>query len=107
MADWGYSVHKDRQIVWDDNDHSLYAELIRLEPSADICIQCGSCAATCTTGQYTAFSLRNIMLLINRGETGQLNGDIHNCMFCGKCQLVCPRGVNTRNVIHVLNRLMK
>jgi heterodisulfide reductase subunit C len=24
-------------------------------------------------------------------------------MFCGKCQLICPRGVNMRNLILSLN----
>jgi heterodisulfide reductase subunit C len=28
-------------------------------------------------------------------------------MFCGKCQLVCPRGVNLRNVILTLNRAIE
>jgi heterodisulfide reductase subunit C len=28
-------------------------------------------------------------------------------MFCGKCQLVCPRGVNLRNVILTINRAIE
>jgi heterodisulfide reductase subunit C len=24
---------------------------------------------------------------------------IGKCMLCGKCALVCPRGVNTRNIV--------
>jgi len=106
VADWGYGLKADGQIVWDENDHRLYAELIRREPSADICIQCGSCTATCTAGLYTSFSLRQMMLLLNRGELIHLKEEIRKCMLCGKCQLVCPRGVNTRNILHELNRIL-
>ncbi len=105
-AGWGYSLKADRQIVWDDNDHAQYQELLRREPSAKLCIQCGSCAATCTAGLYTTFSLRHLLLMLNRGEFSGLKEDIRKCMFCGKCQLVCPRGVNTRNVLHELNRIL-
>jgi heterodisulfide reductase subunit C len=28
-------------------------------------------------------------------------------MFCGKCQLVCPRGVNLRNLILAMNRAIE
>jgi len=28
-----------------------------------------------------------------------LKKEIEKCMLCGKCQLVCPRGVNLRNLI--------
>lgn len=103
---WGYGLKADRQIVWDENDHAPYQELIRREPSADICIQCGTCTATCTSGLFTSFSLRHLLLMLNRGELAQLKENIRNCMFCGKCQLVCPRGVNTRNVLHELNRML-
>jgi heterodisulfide reductase subunit C len=28
-------------------------------------------------------------------------------MLCGKCQLACPRGVNTRNVILTIQRALE
>jgi heterodisulfide reductase subunit C len=28
---------------------------------------------------------------------------MEKCFFCGKCQLVCPRGVNLRNLILSIN----
>jgi len=29
----------------------------------------------------------------------EIKEEMEKCMFCGKCQLLCPRGVKTRNVI--------
>ena len=37
--------------------------------------------------------------LIRRGEIEPLREEVTRCMLCGKCLLVCPRGVNTRNVV--------
>ena len=55
--------------------------------------------ATCTTGNLTKFSLREIHILIKRGENDNLLKSLKKCMLCGKCTLVCPRGVNTRNIV--------
>jgi heterodisulfide reductase subunit C len=45
--------------------------------------------------------------LMRRGESRQIKLDMKKCMFCGKCQLICPRGVNLRNVILTMNRLLE
>jgi heterodisulfide reductase subunit C len=64
-----------------------------------LCIECGACSATCTSGSLTRFSLRELQILIRRGENADALKSIGKCMLCGKCTLVCPRGVNTRNVV--------
>ncbi len=99
MDKFGFSISKGRQIEWDQNDRSVADYIREKEPSFRLCIACGGCAATCTTGNFTRFSLREINILIHRGENQKPAGDIKKCMLCGKCTLVCPRGVNTRNVI--------
>jgi heterodisulfide reductase subunit C len=43
-------------------------------------------------------------LLLRRGETTSLAKEIDKCMLCGKCMLVCPRGINIRNVIMLLKK---
>jgi heterodisulfide reductase subunit C len=50
-------------------------------------------------GNFTRFSLREVNILIKRGENDQVYQALKKCMLCGKCSLVCPRGVNTRNII--------
>ena len=42
---------------------------------------------------------RELNILIHRGENIKPRNEIKKCMLCGKCILVCPRGVNTRNVV--------
>jgi heterodisulfide reductase subunit C len=100
MTDWGYKIVSGRQIDFENNDFSVAEFVSRHEPSFRWCIGCGSCTATCSAAQFTDFNPRKIYTLIQRGETTALAQEIAKCMLCGKCQLVCPRGINTRNVIH-------
>ena len=32
---------------------------------------------------------------------------LRHCMLCGKCQLVCPRGINTRHLILSIGKVYK
>ena len=99
MDKFGFTLSKARVIDFDANDRSLAEYIIEKEPSLKLCIECGGCSATCTTGNYISFSLREIHILLKRGENEQVRNKIRNCMLCGKCSLVCPRGVNTRNIV--------
>jgi len=99
MEKFGFSLHKARVINYDSNDRSIVDYIIEREPSLKLCIECGCCSATCTTGNFTAFSLREINILLKRGENEEVKNKIKQCMLCGKCVLLCPRGVNTRNVV--------
>jgi heterodisulfide reductase subunit C len=99
MIDFGFTLSGGRQINYDSNDKRIAAYIAANEPTFKMCIECGGCAATCTTGQFTKFSLREFNILLKRGENETVKKSIRKCMLCGKCSLVCPRGVNTRNVI--------
>jgi len=99
MEKFGFTILKERHIDYDANDRSIAEYIFEREPSFRLCIECGCCSATCTTGNFTRFSLRELQILIKRGENDQVRENIKKCMLCGKCTLVCPRGVNTRNVI--------
>ena len=99
MDKFGFNISKGRQINYDANDRSVADYIYDREPTFRLCIECGGCSATCTTGSFTEFSLREINILLKRGENAQVRNNISKCMLCGKCFLVCPRGVNTRNVI--------
>jgi heterodisulfide reductase subunit C len=99
MDKFGFTISQGRQIDYDSNTRNVAEYIYENEPSFRLCIECGGCSATCTTGNFTSFSLREMNILIKRGETAQMLQNLKKCMLCGKCTLVCPRGVNTRNVI--------
>lgn len=107
MVNFGYSILRDESIDFDRNDLRIAEFVAAREPSINRCIGCGGCTATCSTGHFVDFNIRRVHTLIRRGETKHLKKEIQKCMFCGKCQLVCPRGVNLRNVILTINRALE
>ncbi|MCC8174715.1 MAG: 4Fe-4S dicluster domain-containing protein [Odoribacter sp.] len=99
MIFWGYSIPEGKTIDYDKNDKEFAEFLFKKAPDSALCIGCGSCTATCTAGNLTDFNIRKLQILIKRGEYEETRKNIHSCMLCGKCLLVCPRGVNTRKMI--------
>jgi heterodisulfide reductase subunit C len=99
MNKFGFSISKGRQIDFDSNDRRMADYIFEKEPTFRLCIECGGCSATCTSGNFTEFSLRELNILIKRGENDIVRKNIKKCMLCGKCSLVCPRGVNTRHIV--------
>ncbi len=104
MADFGFTLSKGRQIDYEANDKRIAEYIYSKEPSFRLCIECGGCSATCTTGSFTKFSLRELHILMKRGENDRVRQDIRKCMLCGKCILVCPRGVNTRHIVFLARK---
>lgn len=96
---FGFSISAGRQINYDSNDRTIAEYILDKEPTFRLCIECGGCSATCSTGNFIRFSLREMNILLKRGENDSVKNEIRRCMLCGKCTLVCPRGVNTRNVV--------
>lgn len=104
--EFGFTINRDRQINFDNLAKDVYLKLKVMEPSVAACISCGTCAATCSAAQFTDFSLRKYILLLRRGYTDEVAENIDKCMFCGKCQLACPNGVNTRNVVLSIQKII-
>lgn len=104
MPNFGYTINSDRQIDYDSNDLRIMRYLIVNEPSFQVCFACGTCSATCSAGIFTEFSLRRLIGDIKRGEVRNVKKEAEKCMLCGKCQLACPRRVNTRNIILGIQR---
>ena len=45
--------------------------------------------------------------VLNKERRGEYKGayeEISKCMLCGKCRLVCPRGINTRGLVMLIKR---
>jgi len=104
MDKFGFTISKGRQIDYESNSRRIADYIFKHEPSFRLCIECGACSATCTAGNFTGFSLRELNILIKRGENDQVYETLKKCMLCGKCSLVCPRGVNTRNIVVLAKR---
>jgi heterodisulfide reductase subunit C len=99
MDKFGFTISTGRQIDYEHNSREVAEYIYKNEPSFRLCIECGGCSATCTTGNFTRFSLRELNILLKRGENDMVKTHLKKCMLCGKCSLVCPRGVNTRNIV--------
>ncbi len=99
MVDFGFKLSKSSAIVLGETADARFARLVALEPDVVRCMSCGSCAGSCTAASFTTLSLRRVILDLQRGQTADATGQIKHCMLCGKCTLVCPRGLNTRHII--------
>jgi len=99
MANFGYGSMKSNICDLDKVNRELASALTTKEPTFTLCIACGCCTATCSAGKFTTFSFRKLIHHIRRGETATAEKEASKCMLCGKCTLVCPRNVNTRNII--------
>ncbi len=99
MKEFGFVIHKSLGVDLDKSDKTLFYNIVKKEPDILKCISCGSCTATCTSGNYTDVSFRRIILYLERGDISLSRKMASNCMLCGKCILVCPRSINTRNIL--------
>lgn len=99
MIDFGYTVSPSSAIEIDDAGLASFRQLCRIEPDAIKCISCGSCAASCTAAGFSIMNLRKTILLLSRGKDREAIDMAATCMLCGKCYIVCPRGINTRHLI--------
>lgn len=99
MINFGYTLSPSSAENLDKFDSTLFNKLCEMEPDVKKCMACGSCAASCTAGNYTTMNLRRAILLLSRGLDSQALPQLKNCMLCGKCLMVCPRGINTRHLI--------
>jgi heterodisulfide reductase subunit C len=107
MSKFGYTKLDSGVVNLDTADRSFAQKVLELEHSFAYCIACGSCAATCSAGNFTDYNLRQIQLMVRRGEVEPLRKTITRCMLCGKCQMVCPKGVSTRNIVLQVSKLLK
>jgi len=105
MIDFGYKIQTDRQIDFDSNNQRILKYVRAEEPSVDWCMSCGTCASGCTAAMHTDFSLRKLILLARRGIEDEILSSVFRCRFCGKCINACPRGVNTRNIVYLIQHI--
>jgi heterodisulfide reductase subunit C len=102
MIEFGYKIQADRQIDYDSNNKRILEFVRNGEPSVDWCMSCGTCASGCTAAVTVDYSLRRLIILARRGMEKDILDTVHRCRFCGKCFNACPRGVNTRDIIYLM-----
>ena len=106
MIDFGYGITRSNRLNLDEADLSLSRKMARREKSFATCIGCGTCTAGCTAGHFTAYNPRKIQLMILNGQTENLKEDLKKCMLCGRCQMLCPRGISLRSLWSKLYRAL-
>lgn len=104
MKQFGFATSKSRTIEYENINSALISYIVENEPSFSSCMSCGSCTATCSAANLTFFNIRRLNMQIRLGEFENIRQEIDKCMLCGKCLLVCPRGINTRNVIMLIKK---
>ena len=58
-----------------------------------------------TAGAFSPTSLRSAILALQNGKPEQALESLKRCLLCGKCTMVCPRGINTRHLILAINAI--
>jgi heterodisulfide reductase subunit C len=106
MKNFGFTISTGRSINLDEIREENISKLLEIVPSYKWCIGCGGCTATCSAGAFTNFNIRKIHNSFVRGQYQGLDKELQQCMLCGKCLLVCPRGVNTRSLIDNMRRIL-
>ena len=106
MKDFGFTLQKGRTLDFDANNFSAKNALIEKVPSYKRCIGCGACSSTCSAATHIDFSILKCNNLFRNGDYAGLKEELDKCMLCGKCTLVCPRGVNTRAMIMRMRELL-
>ena len=105
MIDFGFGVSPSSRINLDNVDKEKFSELAIAEPDVLKCMACGSCSASCTAAAFEDTSLRRAILSLQNGLCDDASKLLSHCMLCGKCTMVCPRGINTRHLILSIQKI--
>ena len=103
---FGFAISTPRSINMDVADNRLLKQLEEEVPSFKRCMNCGACSATCFARPFTDYNIRRIHSLFRMQQYQDLEKELRVCMLCGKCTLVCPRGVNLRSMIMNMKKIL-
>ena len=103
---FGFAISTPRSINMDTADNRLLKQLEEEVPSFKRCMNCGACSATYSARQFTDYNIRRIHSMFRMQQYQDLENELKPCMLCGKCTLVCPRGVNLRSMIMNMRKIL-
>ena len=103
MINWNYKILSTRHIDLNKGDFRKSVAIFSEDERLRACIGCGGCTGSCTAAAITDFNFRKLHTLIRRGSYTGVKEEIDKCMLCGKCTIICPRGINTRKIFYRIN----
>jgi heterodisulfide reductase subunit C len=106
MTEFGFSIHEDLMIDQDIKS-PIWDTILDKVPSVSTCISCGTCTSVCLSSDHTGWGFRKLIVLLRNAKYNQLEKALEYCQFCGKCSIVCPRGINTRKAILEMKKYLK
>lgn len=79
-------------------DHRLFRSL---PCSQDYCVTCGICSSCCPVSGVDQFDPRKLVRMISLGLKDETVDSRWPwiCTMCGKCESVCPMGINISDII--------
>lgn len=99
---FGFKLLRERQIDLSKADTRLYEWIIGRVNEAALCIGCGTCGSACIRSDEMPVSVRRVFLLASRGLAAEAITLADQCRLCGRCLMICPRNIPTRNIMHVV-----
>ena len=92
-----------KTIIRLDELETQFAEAVKKAggEKINLCIQCGTCTASCPMGRRTAFRTRQLIRRALLGFRDEVlsDKDLWLCTTCYTCLERCPRGVDPTDVI--------
>jgi heterodisulfide reductase subunit C len=88
-------------------DPSFGDRLISVGPHPSVCIQCGTCTASCPSAAAMDITPRMMWRMVQLGMVDEV---LHSktmwlCTICYQCQARCPRGIPLTETISKLKQL--
>jgi len=88
----------------------LFLQELRLVPEWEkikVCIQCGTCTASCPTSWAMDIKPREIMGLFRAGRLDKVlrSNSVWICASCYSCTVRCPSGVKVSDVMYALRAI--
>ena len=72
-----------------------------------LCIQCGTCSASCPNANKMEHAPRELIALARAGKDNDVlsSNSMWFCLSCYLCTVRCPRGIKITDLMHTLDNL--
>lgn len=104
---FGFKLLRERQIDLTKADTQLYQWIVSRVKETVYCIGCGTCSSACIRADEMPVSVRRVLLLASRGLVDEAMALADQCRICGRCIMICPRNIPTRNIMHAVTSYSK